>query len=190
MSASGRREPRVAAQSNAAATDDPATAAPQSAVQDAKPHAAPPPVEVPDVARAVSLAIDRFPEQLAFALNSKSDRETPFENPTACWQALEWLATMYRDSRLGNVSEPDFNHSLHEACGWEYTAHQSETAMNKYPEDYTARVDGKTYQLREHIGKGSNKDPRYTIRIAFAWDKDLEVVVIGYIGQHQRTDST
>ena len=142
------------------------------------------------MARAVSLAMETFPKQLRFAVNSASDIDTPFENLTACWRALTWLATTYRDSGLGNSSVPDFKHSLLEACGWEYVARQSETAMNMYPEDYTAKVNGKAYQLHEHIGKGGNKSPRHTIRIAFAWDKDLSAVVIGYIGQHQRTAAT
>ena len=33
------------------------------------------------------------------------------------------------------------------------------------------RVDGTTWRLSEHIGKGSDHDPRQTIRIAFAWDE-------------------
>lgn len=188
MSASGRREQRPAAQPESA--DAPAPDAPQVAVRDAKPHAEPSLVEVPDVARAVSLAKETFPEQLRFALNSKSDIDTPFENPSACWMALEWLAKTYRDSRCGEVGIPDLKHSLLEACGWKYSGHQSETTMGEYEDYYTATYGGKKYDLHEHIGKGGNKNPRHTIRVAFAWDKDLEVVIIGYIGQHQRTAAT
>lgn len=202
MIASGRREPRSAdqpdSQSAGEETEEVAADSPSGALQAIGPEAETPaarcaepaPAEVEDVAGAVSLAKAEFPEQLKFALNSKSDIDTPFENPTACWRALEWLATTYRDSCLGKVSMPDLEFSLYEACGWKYSRHQSETTMGEYEDYYTARYERKKYDLHEHLGKGGNKNPRHTIRVAFAWDKDLEVVIIGYIGQHQRTAAT
>lgn len=202
MSASGRREPRSADQPDSQSAGeeteevaaDPTSGAPQAIGPEAEAPAAryaePAPVEVEDVAGAVSLAKAEFPEQLRFALNAKSDIDTPFENPATCWRALEWLATTYRDSRRGKVSVPDLEFSLYEACGWKYSRHQSETTMGEYEDYYTARYERKKYDLHEHLGKGGNKNPRHTIRVAFAWDKDLEVVIIGYIGQHQRTAAT
>ena len=190
MSASGRREPRSVAphEADAGETDE-APAADAPPVTAPEPQAVPPP-DVPTVARAVYQAKVSFPEALRFAPNSKSDTDTPFENPTACWMALEWLATTYRDSRLGKTGVTDLKQSLYETCRWDYRKSQSPSTMGEYPEHYAAKYDGRNYALEEHIGKGGNKDPRHTIRIAFAWDKDLEVVIIGYIGQHQRTAVT
>ena len=62
--------------------------------------------------------------------------------------------------------------------------------MRKYKPWYTTTLNRKTYWLKKHIGTGSNKDARYTIRIGFEWDKEKKVIVIGYIGQHPRTDAT
>jgi hypothetical protein len=62
--------------------------------------------------------------------------------------------------------------------------------VSRYRKSYTARAYGKTYRLEEHIGKGTNFDARYTIRIAFDWDDDLRQVIIGYIGRHQQTDAS
>ena len=41
-----------------------------------------------------------------------------------------------------------------------------------------------------HVKTGTVKDPRHTIRVAFEWDADERMVVIGFIGQHQRTQGT
>lgn len=63
--------------------------------------------------------------------------------------------------------------------------------MNKYKDWYTTKVGNKVHTLQKHIGTGSSRNARYTIRIAFDWDKSKERrVVIGFIGQHQQTDAT
>ena len=62
--------------------------------------------------------------------------------------------------------------------------------MSRYEKSYTTRVDGKRYTLVEHIGKGTTFDARYTIRIAFDWDRDRRQVIVGYIGRHQQTDAS
>jgi len=44
--------------------------------------------------------------------------------------------------------------------------------------------------IEEHIGRGSNKDPGYTVRIAFTWWEDGQKVLVGSVGLHQRTAGT
>ncbi len=149
------------------------------------------PTRIENVSDAVRYAEDMFPDRLLLKTNSKSQvRDNPFEKPEAVWEALKWLATDYRDARAGVSSVPDFDLSVREACGWQYKSDQHETTRNKYREWYTTKTNNKTYWLLEHIGTGSSKDGRHTIRVAFDWDKDEKLVVVGYIGQHQRTDAT
>ena len=50
--------------------------------------------------------------------------------------------------------------------------------------------DGKMCSIEEHIGRGSNKDPGYTVRIAFTWWEDGQKVLVGSVGLHQRTAGT
>lgn len=146
---------------------------------------------IEDVADAVARAKEQFPSQILFQLNSSSAVDTnPFEAPESLWAALEWLATTYHAARTGQAAVPDFDISLREASGWKYQAHQSEVTMKKYRRWYTTRVDEKTVWLHEHVGTGSSKDARYTIRVGFDWDKDHQRVIIGFIGQHQQTDAT
>ena len=146
---------------------------------------------IENVNDAVGLAKERFDDQLFFHLNGKSRvKDNPFKHPKAVWDALQWLATTYYGARMGEISLTNPDVSIRKACKWWYRGHQSDITMNKYEDWYTTKVGHKTHWLKKHIGTGSSKDARYTIRIAFEWDKSEERIVIGYIGQHQQTDAT
>ena len=149
-----------------------------------------PPV-VESVLDAVEIAKGRFRQELLFAPNSESSIEdNPFNDPLRVWEALEWLGTTYYASRMGRLRVTDFDQSVKEACGWWYKGDQGETTVSRYEKSYTTRADGKRYTLVEHIGKGTTFDARYTIRIAFDWDRDKRQVIVGYIGRHQQTDAS
>ena len=149
------------------------------------------PSEIESVNAAVEAAKERFQGQLTFAPNSESEIEdNPFIRPEKVWEALQWLATTYYQSRMGQMRVTNFDQSIKEACGWWYKGDQGETTVSRYRKSYTAHAHGKTYLLEEHIGKGTNFDARYTIRIAFNWDDGLRRVIVGYIGRHQQTDAS
>ena len=151
-------------------------------------------VEAPitTVVEAVERAGTMFEEKLAFSLNSKSDvPKNPFEDPQEVFAAFTFLATTYRDAKLGTWPCPDLDHAIREAIdGWSYSGGQSDITMTRYAAWYQCVWDGRKHWLGEHLGTGSSKDPRYTIRIAFAWDEDQKKVVVGFIGQHQKTSAT
>ena len=150
---------------------------------------APPVVE--SVQDAVEMARSQFRQELLFAPNSESNIEdNPFNDPGRVWEALKWLATTYFASKMGRVRITDFDQSVKEACGWWYKSDQGETTVSKFEKSYTTRVDGKRYTLVEHIGKGTTFDARYTIRVAFDWDRERRQVIIGYVGRHQQTDAS
>lgn len=136
------------------------------------------PVAVENVRDAIDLAGKTFPDRLLLKLNSKSKPDTAFENPGEVFDVLAWLATAYRNA------PPE---TFEEACpGWFYRANQSETTMGRFRDWYRTRVDGTTWKLSNHVGKGTSHDPRHTIRIAFAWDESNERVIVGFVGVHQR----
>ena len=146
---------------------------------------------VESVLDAVDMARNRFRQELVFAPNADSSIEdNPFTDPSKVWEALKWLATTYYSSKMGRLRVTDFDQSIKEACGWWYKGDQGETTVSRYRDSYTTRVNGKRYTLVEHIGKGTTFDARYTIRIAFQWDRDRRQVVVGYIGRHQQTDAS
>ena len=135
-------------------------------------------IAVDSVREAIVLAQETFPDRLLVKLNSKSDQDTSFESPGEVFDVLAWLATAYGEA------PPDL---IAEACpGWFYKPNQSETTMGKFRDWYQTRVDGTTWELSSHVGKGSSRDPRRTIRIAFARDEANDRVIVGFVGVHQR----
>ena len=101
----------------------------------------------------------------------------PFAKPAEVFDALAWLATAYRrDPAAIAESSP----------GWFHKTDQSATTVGMYPDWYRTTYRGRTLDILEHIGKGTSFDARSTIRIAFAWDDETELVVVGYVGRHQR----
>lgn len=136
---------------------------------------------------AVARAERLFPDRLAIALNSKSEKRNLFQKPQEVFDALAWLATDYHHRRANPGGSPDFDKLLKEACpGWSYKASQTEITREQFEQWYTTSWEGKTYDLSPHLGKGTSHDPQNTIRIAFAWDDERRRVVVGFIGMHQR----
>lgn len=147
-----------------------------------------PPHERPgSVEEAVRWALERYPDRLDLALNSRSSLEgNPFEDPEAVRRALACLATTYADARRGTISEPNLDEAFLAASGFRYSPHQSSTTMGRFPNHYRTVWRDRTVPLEEHLKKGTSRDPRHTIRIAFFYDEECGRVVIGYIGLHQR----
>ncbi|MBZ0114480.1 MAG: hypothetical protein K8J08_18600 [Thermoanaerobaculia bacterium] len=145
-----------------------------------------------DLSEAVARAEALYPAELTLALNGASEvRGNPFERPLEALQALEFLAHVWRPMKLGTSAKSvDLDIELRERCGWKYRSSQSEQTMKKYRSEYTTTVDGKIFWLGPHIATRSAKDPKHSLRIAFNWDERCERVVVGYIGQHQRTDAS
>ncbi len=147
--------------------------------------------KVRSVQEAFEKAERDYPEELLVKLNNDSRRDLKknrFGKPDEIFKALQWLAIIYRDARMNGAPNPNLDESLRQTCSnWFYSANQSEYAIGKYPNSYKTTIDQKTYDLEPHIGTGTSRNERHTIRIAFAWDSELKKVVVGYVGQHQPT---
>lgn len=149
--------------------------------------AAPP--DFGDVASVLDFVENRWPNELRLALNNNSDHKLYFDQPNQVYSALEWLATTYHNSRTGEKPVGNLDVSLFTRCGWRYRPFQLDTAPGKYRSDYQTTDDGNKYALDEHIGRGTGRTPGQ-IRVAFAWDEERQMVVVGYIGRHQRPSAT
>ena len=136
------------------------------------------PVRIDNVREAIALAREAFPDRLLIKLNSRSNEDTAFAKPAEVYDALAWLATAQGDSNDQGIGK---------ACsGWSYKTNQVEESIAKYREWYETLADGKTWFLGAHIGKGTSRDPRHTIRIGFVRDDENDRVIVGFIGLHQR----
>lgn len=154
------------------------------------------PVPNPDLPRqriesvdeAVRRALEEHPEAIVACFNSSSEEKGyPFQDPPAIYRALVFLATTYRDARAGRVPCPSLAERCFAACGMNYQPHQSATTMGRYSASYEATYKGQRYALTEHLGRGTNRDPRYSVRIAFRYHREDDVILLGFLGQHQRT---
>lgn len=145
----------------------------------------PPPASVSE---AVARAEKVFPDQLVIALNSKSDKSSAFQKPVEVFDALAWLATDYHQLRSNPPGKPPpFDKRLKLSCpGWSYKPHQAALTKEKFDAWYRTEADGRPYDLGAHLRKGADRDPQTTIRIAFAWDDERNMVIVGYIGLHQK----
>lgn len=139
---------------------------------------------------AVAMAVANYPGKLFVLPSAMEDEARLYENPEGVYDALKWLATVYLDARTGKASCSNLNLSCKENCGFSYSGGQSEVTMGQYRNEYEKLWDGEKIKLEEHIGIGSGKDPRRTIRIAFYFDINKKLTLVGYIGQHQRTRAT
>ncbi len=142
------------------------------------------------VGQVIDECNDRWAGKLAFALNSRSDRDYPYARPHEVERAFDWLATTYRDAMTDSrsVSHQDLHLSLREAAGWHFRPHQSATTVGRFREWYECSWNGSRRQVLSHIGRGDTKRMAgNAIRIGFTWDREHELIVIGFIGQHQRT---
>jgi len=144
------------------------------------------------VEEAIAWAEQHLSSQLVFALNSRSDRSTAYDRPSEVLKGLQWLATTYRDAKLGIRRCPNLDQSIKADCAasWFWKGGQSEITVSKHINWYECSYLGHRHQVREHIGSGVSKSPESTIRIAFAWLESDQKVLIGFIGQHQRTAAT
>lgn len=140
---------------------------------------------------AFDWALSRYPNRLVLALNSASTMKgSRYEDGEGVRKALRTLATAYYDARMGRRPGGDLRNLFLREAGFTYMGKQSEVTIGQYSAQYETTWMGKVIQLHEHIGKGTAHDPRHTIRIAFHFDREHEVIVIGYVGQHQRTRAT
>ena len=148
------------------------------------------PMEIESVEQALDLAKARYGDRLVYRPNSKSESDYNYRRPKEVWDALEWLAKTYYAVQMGKERVIDLNESIRNTCGgWEYKSSQTDITLKTFREWYETKKDGKTYELREHLAKGTGRDAN-VIRIAFAWDEDSERVIVGYVGPHQRTRSS
>ena len=148
------------------------------------------PADFTGVAHVLKVAESRFAERLLFKFNSASDPDYAYDSPADVWNALEWLATTYYDSRTGKISVPNLNESLREVSRFRYTPHQSDNTIGMYPDSYYTRINGHKVLLKEHMGAGIDRSPTNSIRIAFNWDRQSGKVIVGYIGLHQHNRKT
>ncbi len=146
--------------------------------------------EVNTLTEAVEVAEKELAGKMVFALNSKSDLETPFAHPTDVLTAFRWLAGPFWESKALSKAMGMPEENLKKVLpNWSYAGNQTVTTLGRFEEWY--KVDyvlpgGKKAYAEQHLKFGVGADPANMIRIGFFWDDSKNLWVIGYVGPHQR----
>lgn len=110
-------------------------------------------------------------------------RKSPFDDVAAVETALRLLAGPYRQMRLGRLSKETWDEALRSAR-MRVTASAGEATYAQHDDAYFVRWRGAPRLLEWHLARGSNHDPRLTLRVYFFFDEDAGLTVVGYLPGH------
>ncbi len=114
--------------------------------------------------------------------------QSRYEQPQVVYRALLLLANQYRELRLG-VAKHDWVALLaQEQLTDDFCL--SESASGKLRDGHTFTVEGRSYYMERHLKRGTSRDPRQCLRIYYAWDPERQVVIVGALPEHLRTNAT
>ncbi|WP_150126480.1 hypothetical protein [Burkholderia cenocepacia] len=110
-------------------------------------------------------------------------KKSQYENPALIMEALEFLASDYREHKCGNLSLAEFNERLKNqpfqlanSVGWGIAGEQGD--------QYFVRWGKRRVFLDQHLLKGGGREPRYCMRIYFFFDDASGRCVIGSLPHH------
>lgn len=107
-------------------------------------------------------------------------KNAQYDNPQLLFQALDLLATTYREVRTNLLPRERL------------LEHATELGLNiggsvdpsRATEDYFFRWGRRRLFLDQHLGRGNSRDPRHCLRIYFTWDQDTQMVICGSMPIH------
>lgn len=148
------------------------------------------PQQFRDTSEALEKAAQLFADKLIVLPSAMRKEAQHFQRSEQIFKAMQWLASVYLQSKLGETLCPNLDLSCRMTVQMGYSPHQSRVTMGRFEDDYKIVRNGETKWLKEHIGTGSGTDPHYNIRIAFYFDESERKVVVGFVGQHQQTTAS
>ena len=114
-----------------------------------------------------------------------------YSDTALVYKCLKLLATSYYDYCIGAKTYEDFFADCKQVDpGLEESGAITDTAAGMRGDTYFVVYQGKKRKLDRHLGKGSNKDRRYCLRIYYFWDEENQTIVIGDMPHHLDTSAT
>ncbi len=114
------------------------------------------------------------------AIESGEELEGP--EPIAVLQDLARLNDVARAWMSGDLNRTSFQLACRNV-GLDYAPTISDTARQKYEEDYLISLDGRTVRAEAHLRRGRKM---HLFRIHIYLDEERQRVVVAYIGKHLR----
>lgn len=109
-------------------------------------------------------------------------RKSNYHAPEHVFDALEMLADIYPAVKKGQMERDALLRRCEElglSIGKSGEAREART-----PDEYFVRWRGERKFLEFHLGRGNARDPRYSMRIYFAWCDTEEAVIVGWLPSH------
>ncbi|MCC6598600.1 MAG: hypothetical protein IT559_07415 [Alphaproteobacteria bacterium] len=140
------------------------------------------------------VAANLDPERIVIHPDAIKETEASLYNdPDLIYDAIKLLEKEYREQRTSGNLPQDEKDRLRNAyiereralglvCTSAQIRHSDHIALK-----HQVVFDGRKYDLNHHLKKGKNKDPRYTLRVYFNWDKDDRRVLVGHMPGHLPT---
>lgn len=115
-----------------------------------------------------------------------SARRSPYEKPELVYNALELLAQTYRLTKLGELDRNELKDQA-DRLGLSIGGSVNITNAGEAGDEYFIRWNKRRVFLDQHLGKGSARDPRFSLRIYYVWDDDSKRVIVGWLPSHLST---
>lgn len=113
----------------------------------------------------------------AIAESKKSD----LENQQLAFDALDLLANTYRLVKLSEISRDELK-SRADQLGLFIGG--SVSFPGEHGDAYYVMHRGRRRLLDQHLGRGSSRDSRFSLRIYFFWDDETRRAVVGWLPSH------
>jgi hypothetical protein len=110
-------------------------------------------------------------------------KRSSYLDVTLVYNALEMLAELYTATKNG-VAERDALKRRCNELGLSIGRSVDASRAGQAREEYFVTYKGRRRFLESHVGRGTSRDPRYTLRIYFFYDEEDEVVVVGFLPTH------
>ncbi|TAK26362.1 MAG: hypothetical protein EPO26_00050 [Chloroflexota bacterium] len=192
--ARGRKASRASTISDSSARTDPISTADgetdgASAEEPTLPPLGPPPSNPPvkTVTDAVERAAAEFPERLLFLQSAyESAGDAPFVRPEEIYRSLWALgktAEAWASAPPGASLGGDLRQEMARYGVADFKSHISQTAQAKWGRNYTFKYLGKDVVFAAHVTIGA-RSPNTCLSIHVHPDRELRVIVVGYVGRH------
>lgn len=147
--------------------------------------------KVTTVAEAVRRATESAKHLIFLPAALESAEDSPFRKPKRVLEALEaidivagqWIESLTSNKPVGSLREQ------FRLKGFAYADDVSATSAGKWPEQYVASHEGRSYDIAPHITIGARQADT-CLSIHWAWDKDERKAVIAHVGRHKTNTSS
>ena len=118
------------------------------------------------------------------------DIETLYSDVALVYRCLLFLATEYRDGKLGKINHTEIESKLR-SLQVENRPSATQSQAGRYEEEYYyTDTKGNKHLADMHLARGTSRDTKQSLRIYYYWDAEDEKVVVVSLTRHLTTDAT